>query len=89
MAINPDPNKQANESLFYCNTKPVNHPPILINGFPVVQVKETKHLGLRRSVRGGLTLSCEIERVEQVQYPATLLSLVYGKVLIGSRCMKN
>ena len=46
MAFNPDPNKQANEVLFSCKTKKVDHPPIFFNGFPVVQVKETKHLGL-------------------------------------------
>ena len=46
MAFNPDPNKQANEVLFSCKTKKVDHPPISFNGFPVVQVKETKHLGL-------------------------------------------
>ena len=46
MAFNPDPNKQANEVLFSCKTKKVDHPPLFFNGFPVVQVKETKHLGL-------------------------------------------
>ena len=46
MAFNPDPNKQANEVLFSCKTKKVNHPPIFFNGSPVVQVTETKHLGL-------------------------------------------
>ena len=46
MAFNPDPNKQANEVLFSCKTKSVDHPPLVFNGFPVVQVKETKHLGL-------------------------------------------
>ena len=46
MAFNPDPNKQANEVLFSCKTKKVDHPPLIFNGFPVVQVKETKHLGL-------------------------------------------
>ena len=46
MAFNPDPNKQANEVLFSCKTKSVDHPQIFFNGFPVVQVKETKHLGL-------------------------------------------
>ena len=46
MAFNPDPNKQANEVLFSCKTKKVDYPPIFFNGFPVVQVKETKHLGL-------------------------------------------
>ena len=46
MAFNPDPNKQANEVLFSCKTKKVDHPPLNFNGFPVVQVKETKHLGL-------------------------------------------
>ena len=46
MAFNPDPNKQANEVLFSCKNKAVDHPPILFNGHPVVQVKETKHLGL-------------------------------------------
>ena len=46
MAFNPDPNKQANEVLFSCKTKSVDHPQISFNGFPVVQVKETKHLGL-------------------------------------------
>ena len=44
MAFNPDPNKQANEVLFSCKTKKVDHPPLFFNGFPVVQVKETKHL---------------------------------------------
>ena len=42
----PDPNKQANEVLFSCKTKKVDHPPLVFNGSPVVQVKETKHLGL-------------------------------------------
>ena len=46
MAFNPDPNKQANEVLFSCKNKTVDHPPIFFNGHPVVQVKETKHLGL-------------------------------------------
>ena len=46
MAFNPDPNKQANEVLFSCKTKKVDHPPIYFNGFPVVKVSETKHLGL-------------------------------------------
>ena len=46
MAFNLDPNKQANEVLFSCKTKKVDHPPLIFNGFPVVQVKETKHLGL-------------------------------------------
>jgi hypothetical protein len=46
MAFNPDPNKQANEVLFSCKTKKVDHPPLFFNGFPVVQVRETKHLGL-------------------------------------------
>ena len=46
MAFNPDPNKQANEVLFSCKTKKVEHPALSFNGFPVVQVKETKHLGL-------------------------------------------
>ena len=46
MAFNPDPIKQENEVLFSCKTKKIDHPPIFFNGFPVVQVKETKHLGL-------------------------------------------
>ena len=46
MAFNPDPNKQANEVLFSCKTKKVDHPALSFNGFPVVQVEETKHLGL-------------------------------------------
>ena len=46
MAFNPDPNKQANEVLFSCKTKKVDHPPIFFNGSPVVKVSETKHLGL-------------------------------------------
>ena len=133
MAFNPDPNKQANEVLFSCKTKKVDHPPIFFNGFPVVQVKETKHLGLilqfklnfekhllekikkakkiigimkhlnhllpfrtlnqmyKSLVRphldycdiiyhipqtfhpnGGITLNCQMERVEQTQYQAAL-----------------
>ena len=46
MAFNTDPNKQANEVLFSCKTKSVDHPQKFFNGFPVVQVKETKHQGL-------------------------------------------
>ena len=46
MAFNPDPNKQANEVLFSCKNKNIAHTPIFFNGFPVVQVNETKHLGL-------------------------------------------
>ena len=46
MEFNPDPNKQANEVLFSCKTKKVDHPPLSFNGFPLVQVEETKHLGL-------------------------------------------
>ena len=42
----PDPNKQANEVLFSCKNKIVDHLHIFFNGHPVVQVKETKHLGL-------------------------------------------
>lgn len=46
MAFNPDPKKQANEVLFSCKTEKVDHPLLSFNGFPVVQVEETKHLGL-------------------------------------------
>ena len=46
MAFNPDPNKQANEILFSCKQKQVDHPPLFFNGSPVKRVTEQKHLGL-------------------------------------------
>ena len=46
MAFNPDPNKQANEMLFSCKKKTVEHPQLIFNGSPVSRVKEHKHLGL-------------------------------------------
>ena len=46
MAFNPDPNKQANEILFSCKKKAVNHPQLVFNGSPVLRVDEHKHLGL-------------------------------------------
>ena len=46
MAFNPDPNKQANEVLFSCKKKKVDHPVLLFNGSPVKRVSEQKHLGL-------------------------------------------
>ena len=46
MAFNPDPNKQANEILFSCKKKAVNHPQLIFNGSPVLRVNEHKHLGL-------------------------------------------
>ena len=46
MAFNPDPNKQANEVLFSCKQKQVDHPPLFFNGSPVKRVTEQKHLGL-------------------------------------------
>ena len=46
MAFNADPDKQAIEVLFSSKTNKFDHPPSFLNGFPIVQVKETKHLGL-------------------------------------------
>ena len=46
MAFNPDPNKQANEILFSCKKKPVQHPVLSFNGSPVARVDNQKHLGL-------------------------------------------
>ena len=40
------PNNQANEVLFSCRTKKVDHPPVHVNVFPAVQVKETRYYGL-------------------------------------------
>ena len=34
MAFNPDPNKQANEVLFSCKTKKVDHPQYISMAFP-------------------------------------------------------
>ena len=46
MAFNLDPNKQANEVLFSCKQKKVDHPVLFFNGSPVKRVTEQKHLGL-------------------------------------------
>ena len=46
MAFNPDPNKQANEILFSCKKKNVQHPVLFFNGSPVARVDDQKHLGL-------------------------------------------
>ena len=46
MAFNPDPNKQANEILFSCKKKTVQHPVLSFNGSPVARVDDQKHLGL-------------------------------------------
>ena len=46
MALNPSPNKQANEVLFSCKQKKVDHPVLFFNGSPVKRVTEQKHLGL-------------------------------------------
>ena len=46
MDFNPDPNKQANEILFSCKKKTVQHPVLSFNGSPVARVDDQKHLGL-------------------------------------------
>ena len=46
MAFNPDPNKQANEILFSCKKKNIQHPILFFNGSPVARVDNQKHLGL-------------------------------------------
>ena len=46
LGFNPDPSKKATELLFSCKKSRPNHPPLLLNGTPVTNVKEHKHLGL-------------------------------------------
>ena len=44
MSFNPDPQKQAVELIF--STRKANHPIILFNNLPMMQVVEHKHLGI-------------------------------------------
>ena len=48
MSFNPDPNKQAQEVIFYRNLKKVCHPPppLRLNNNNVSQASSQKHLGL-------------------------------------------
>ena len=46
MSFNPDPQKQAVELIFSKRKAEANHPVILFNNLPVMQVDEHKHLGL-------------------------------------------
>ena len=46
MSFNPDPQKQAVELIFSKKKTETNHPEILFNNTPVMQVVEHKHLGI-------------------------------------------
>ena len=46
MSFNPDPQKQAVELIFSKKKIETNHPEILFNNTPVMQVVEHKHLGI-------------------------------------------
>ena len=46
MSFNPDPQKQAVQLIFSKKEAEANHPVILFNNLPVMQVVEHKHLGL-------------------------------------------
>ena len=46
MSFNPDPQKQAVQLIFSKRKAEANHPVILFNNLPVMQVVEHKHLGL-------------------------------------------
>ena len=46
MSFNPDPQKQAVELIFSNKKNVVNHPAIIFNNTPVMQVTEHKHLGV-------------------------------------------
>ena len=43
LEFNPDPNKQATEVLFLCETSIPSHPQILFNGTVVAKMNEYKH----------------------------------------------
>ena len=45
MAVNADPKKQADETLFSYKKKNVKHP-LSFNGSPLARVDDQKHLGL-------------------------------------------
>ncbi len=46
MSFNPDPQKQAVELIFSNKKNVVNHPAVIFNNTPVMQVTEHKHLGI-------------------------------------------
>ena len=46
MEFNPDPTKQATETLFSCEKVSPIHPQQIFNGTAIVKVNEQKHLGL-------------------------------------------
>ena len=46
LEFNPDPTKQANEVIFSCKKKKINHPSLFFNGNQVTKKTDQKHLGL-------------------------------------------
>ena len=51
MALNPEPNKQAVEVLFFQKINSANHPPLFFNGSTFSEVNVDKHLGLNLDLK--------------------------------------
>ena len=46
MSFNPDPRKQAVELIFSTKNARIDHPPLVFNNIPVINVDQHKHLGI-------------------------------------------